>query len=70
MSIDLLYLPVYSPDLNAVEQCFSKMKYLTKVFTYINLVYQNLELGILHAVDATEPADLAGYFRDTSYLDV
>ena len=27
MSIDLLYLPVYSPDLNPVEECFAKMKY-------------------------------------------
>ena len=33
MWIDLLYLPVYSPDLNPDEEYFSQMKYLTKVST-------------------------------------
>ena len=60
--IDLLYLPVYSPDLNLVEECFSKMKYLLK-YPLTDMVYQNLELAILHAVEAIEPADLVGYFR-------
>ena len=34
------------------------------------MVYQNLELAILHAVEANEPADLVVYFRHTSHLDV
>ena len=70
MSIDLLCLPVYSPDLNSVEKCFSKMKYLILKYPLRDMVYQNLELTILRAVEAIESADLVGYFRHTSYLDV
>ena len=66
MSMELIYLPVYSPDLNPVEECFSKMKYLLR-YRLRDLVHQNLELAVLHAI---QPEDLRGYFRHTSYIDV
>ena len=59
LSIDLLYLSVYSPDFNSVEECFSKMKYLLK-YPLRDMVYQKLELAILHTVEAIEPADSVG----------
>ena len=69
MSVELIYLPVYSLDLNPAEECFSKMKYLLR-YRLRDLVHQNLELAILHAVDGIEPEDLVGYFRHTCYIDV
>ena len=67
--MELMYLPVYPPDLNPVEECFSKMKYLLR-YRLRDLVRQNLELAVLHAVDGIEPEDLVGYFRHTSYIHV
>ena len=69
MSIELLYLPIYSPDLNPVEEAFSKMKYLLK-YRYREHVYENLELAVLHVVQDIGPEDLLGYFRHTNYLNV
>ena len=69
MSMELIYLPIYSPDLNPVKECFSKMKYLLR-YRLRDLVHQNLELAVLHAVGGIEPEDLLGYSRHTNYIDV
>lgn len=47
--IELLFLPVYSPDLNPVEEVFSKLKYLLK-YRYQDSVFENLEYAVLRAV--------------------
>ena len=61
MSIELLHLPIYSPDLNPVEQAFSNMKNLLK-YRHRELVFRNLELAVLHVVQDIGPEDLPGYF--------
>ena len=67
MGIELLYTPSYSPDLNPVELCFSKIK------TILNgelkeLVHTNLYLAAAEAVDTIKANDMIGYFEATSYL--
>ena len=64
-----VFLPIYSPDLNPVEEACSKLKNLLK-YRYRNLVHQNLDFGILHGLDDIMPDDLQGYFRHVGYLNI
>lgn len=67
LGMELLFLPVYSPDLNPVEEVFSKLKYLLK-YNYQHVVFENLEYAILCALEDITAADLAGYYRHAGYL--
>ena len=69
MSIELVYLPVYSPDLDPVDEAFLKLKYLLK-YRYQHIVHWNLELALLHALYDITPNDLMGHYRHTGYLNV
>ena len=40
--MELVFFPVYSPDMNPVEEVFSGLKYLLK-YRYQELVWDNLE---------------------------
>ena len=64
ISIELVYLPVYSPDLNPVEEAFLKLKYLVK-YRYQCIFHRNLELALPHALDDITPNDLLGYYHHT-----
>ena len=69
MGIELLYTPSYSPDLNLIELCFSKIK------TVLNgclkaLVHTNLNLAVAEAVDTITAQDMVGFYEHTSYLFV
>ena len=57
IGIELLFLPVYSLDLNPVEEVFSKMKYLLK-YRYEDSVFENLEYTVLRVVGDITAADL------------
>ena len=51
----LLFLPPYSPDLNPIEQCFSKVKYFLKSHEAIAQCQNiNIELLILAAFKVTQ----------------
>ena len=69
MGIELLYTPVYSPDLNPIESCFGKVK------TVLNsqlqqIVQENLKLAAVKAIETITANDLKGYYKNTSYLFV
>ena len=49
LDIELVFLPVYSLDLNPTEEVFSKLKYLLK-YRYWELVWENLAYALLRAV--------------------
>ena len=49
IDVELLFLPVYSPDLNPVE-AFSKLKYLLR-YRYQDIIFDNLEYAVLKAVE-------------------
>lgn len=67
MGIELLYTPVYSPDLNPVELCFNKIK------TQLNHRFQevfkvNLNLACALALETITHSDMMNFYKLTSYL--
>ena len=67
LGMELVFLPVYSPDLNPVEEVFSKLKYLLK-YRYQELVWDNLEYAVLRAVRDVTAADMYGYYKYVAYF--
>ena len=57
LGMKLLFLPVYSPDMNPVEEVFSKLKYLLK-YRYNNIVFDNLEYAIWLALADIKAVDM------------
>jgi DNA-binding transcriptional ArsR family regulator len=67
LGVELLFLPVYSPDMNPVEEVFSKLKYLLK-YKYNNIVFDNLEYAIWLALADITPGDMYGYYKHLCYI--
>ncbi|KZP02957.1 hypothetical protein FIBSPDRAFT_769665, partial [Athelia psychrophila] len=68
--IRIVYLPPYSPDLNPIEEAFSKIKhYLRRHNNYYNATEGD---GILYdmyeILDIITPSDAEGYFIHADYL--
>jgi len=55
----LLYLPPYSPDLNPIEQVFSKFKALLRKAAARKAIGKSL--------DAFSPAECAAYLKNSGY---
>lgn len=62
----VMYLPAYSPDLNPIEECWSKLKYMLKTFA-ARTVPQLLET-IDYAVGFITGDDAEGWFGHSGYL--
>jgi transposase len=58
---ELRYLPPYSPDLNPIENAFSKLKSLLR--TAAARTIDELEAAIKNALPAFRPAECANYFK-------
>jgi len=61
----LLFLPKYSPDLNPIEQVFSKLKHLLRkaqARSYDGLIHTSATL-----LDAFTPDECANYLRNSGY---
>lgn len=61
----LLFLPPYSPDLNPIEQAWSKLKGLLRSAGARTV--EALHAALADVVDAVTPGDAAGYFRHAGY---
>lgn len=61
----LVYLPPYSPDLNPIELCWSKLKAALKDFGA--RTREALETAIRRAMDLIVPDDAAGWFKHCGY---
>ncbi|HZF68092.1 MAG TPA: transposase [Gemmatirosa sp.] len=61
----LLFLPPYSPDLNPIEQAWSKLKTLLRGMSARTT--DALHAALTTLVDAITPRDAAGYFRHFGY---
>jgi transposase len=62
LGIDLMYLPGYSPDLNAIELAFSKLKaHLRKAAA---LTFDALSHALGEALEAVTLQDIRGFFRE------
>jgi transposase len=62
---DLLFLPSYSPDLNPIEEAFSKVKHLVRKEG--QRVREALVEAIGRALAAVTPEDAAGWFAHAGY---
>lgn len=61
----LLYLPPYSPDLNPIEQMFSKLKHLLRKAS--ERTAENTWRRIGSLLDAFSPQECANYFANSGY---
>jgi transposase len=64
---ELLYLPPYSPDLNPIEEAFSKMKTLLRKAAARTREALIEALG--EAISAVSPTDALGFFEHCGYRD-
>ena len=62
---ELWLLPSYSPDLNPIEEAFSKVKTLLRAAAA--RTYEALSEAIWTALEAITPADARGYFAHCGY---
>jgi len=62
---DLLFLPSYSPDMNPIEEAFSKIKYLVRKAGA--RVREALVGTIARALAAVTLEDAAGWFAHAGY---
>ena len=61
----LLFLPKYSPDLNPIEQVFSKLKHLLRKAQERS--YDGLLTAAAKLLDAFPPEECANYLRNSGY---
>ena len=61
----LLYLPEYSPDLNPIEECWSKVKGILR--TIGARTYEALEQAVAQALAAVNATDALGWFTHAGY---
>ena len=61
----LFFLPAYSPDLNPIEQLFSKIKHHMRaaMARSVNAVHD----AVAHALDAVTPAECSNYLMNSGY---
>ncbi len=59
MGIELVYTPVYSPDLNPIESCFGKVKAALNG-ELLSLVHENLKLAAAEAIETITSNDMHG----------
>jgi transposase len=59
------FLPTYSPDLNPIEEAFSKVKTLLR--SAAARTHESLVAAIWAALAAVTPADAQGYFAHAGY---
>ncbi len=62
LGIELLYLPGYSPDLNAIELAFSKIKNWLRRAAAVT--FEALSMAVRGALDAVSLSDVRGFFRE------
>jgi transposase len=61
----LIFLPKYSPDLNPIEQVFSKLKHLLRKAQARS--YDALLAAVGQLLDTYSPAECANYLKNSGY---
>jgi transposase len=64
----LLFLPPYSPDLNPIEQVFSKLKTLLRKAQERSVEATWKRIGSL--LDTFSPSECANYLRNSGYASI
>lgn len=68
--IDVLHLPVYSPELNPVELVFNKLKILSKQGNMRAIFNRNIHEGIYECLERVTALDCNGFYRKCEYFDI
>lgn len=63
----LVYLPPYSPDLNPIEKCFSKLKALLRKMAARTA--ETLWKGIGEILDSFTATECLNYFKSCGYVE-
>ena len=61
----LIFLPKYSPDLNPIEQVFSKLKHLLRKAQARS--YDALLTAVAQLLDSYSPAECDNYLKNSGY---
>lgn len=61
----LVYLPAYSPDLNPIEECWSKMKGILR--TKAARAKGKLMAALKEAIEAVTPENIRGWYEHSGY---
>ena len=64
----LLFLPPYSPDLNPIEQVFSKLKHLLRKAA--ERTHEQTWMKIGELLDHFKPAECANYLTNSGYASI
>ena len=63
------FIPPYSPDLNPIEECFSKVKaFLKEHDNEIHMQADNIEDCVMQAFCTVSSDDCAGWFHHAGYM--
>ena len=62
----VMYLPAYSPDLNPIENAFSKVKHLLR--RAARRTIEKLQSAILRALRSVTAEDCSGFYQHCGYI--
>jgi transposase len=62
----LVYVPAYSPDLNPIDECWSKVKQTLR--TLAARTKEKLMDGLKKALELITPEDIRGWFEHAGYI--
>lgn len=65
---ELVFLPAYSPDLNPIEECWSKIKGILRSCAMRTI--PGLDLAVHSAARAVRRSDCQGWFTHAGYAQV
>ena len=70
LGVCVQYLPPYSPDLNLIEECFSKFKHFLQRHCdyYSETTGDGILFDMYKVMDIITPFDVAGYFMHAGYF--
>lgn len=68
--IDVVYLPVYSPELNPIELVFNKLKTLAKQDNIKTVFNRNIHDGIYECLKNVTDLDCYGFYKYCDYFNM
>ena len=69
-SVEMVYTPVYSPELNSVEYAFKKMKKMAKQENIRSIFAGDVHASIYACLNEISQQDIAGFYRETGYISI
>lgn len=67
--VRIMFLPPYSPDLNPIEEAFSKIKsWIRRNYDLFAVPGDGMFYDVREALDIITPEDAQGYMRHSGYF--